>query len=111
MPEQTTPTPTPEERAWRKKGLKERLRILESRTGVPSFIDKATIDERIAWIKKELAERQANKTGRTPGNASSPGPTLPCCVDARRPEAARGYWHPKCRSDATKPCSLMTCVV
>lgn len=69
MSEQTTPTPTPEERAWRKKGLKERLRILESGAGIPSFIDKATIDERIAWIKKEMAERQANSRGRTPGNA------------------------------------------
>lgn len=69
MSEQTTPAPSEEERAWRKKGLKDRLRILESGTGIPSFIDKATIDERIAWIKKQMAERQANKTGRTPGNA------------------------------------------
>ena len=64
---------TAEERAWRKKGLKERLRILESGADIPSFIARATIDERIAWIRKQMTERQAkvagDKAGRTPGNA------------------------------------------
>lgn len=71
--EETTIAATAEERTWRKKGLKERLRILESGANIPSFIDRATIDERTAWIKKQMAERQAklaaNRKGRTPGSA------------------------------------------
>jgi hypothetical protein len=45
---------TTEEQEWHGKPLAERLRVLRSGEGIPSFIDKATIDDRIKWLENEI---------------------------------------------------------
>ena len=60
---------TSEEEEWHNKPLQERLQILRSRQGVPSFIDPATIDDRIKWLQEEI---------QSPGGLSA------------RPEGQRG---------------------
>jgi hypothetical protein len=53
---------TTEEQEWHGRPLAERLRILRSGQGIPSFIDKATVDDRIKWLENEI---------NTPGGLSA----------------------------------------
>jgi hypothetical protein len=61
---------TQEEREWHGKPLQERLQILRSGQGIPSFIDKATIDDRVRWLQTEI-EAPAGLSGKPKGKGQS----------------------------------------